>query len=104
LVTNFRRNLIVGAGLVLDHGLLPPGLRESLREGTAEHVGHPAGRGGHDQRDRPRRVLDRLRSHGIEPADGEDERNPDPHSANSCRLLAFCRTIADFGACAYRRL
>src|SRR5262249_54066769 len=43
-----RRDLVVGAGLVLDDDLLAPGFGEALRQRAAEGVRHPSWRGRHD--------------------------------------------------------
>ncbi len=75
----FRGDLVVGAGLVLDDRLLAPGLGEALRQGAAERVRHPAGRGRHHDRHRPRRVILRA-GRRRQQATHERSRKPRPHS------------------------
>jgi hypothetical protein len=86
----FRRDLIVGARLVLDDDLLAPRFGEALRERAGERVGHTAGRGGHDDGHRFARVacILRGRRHRHQ-TNHHRNRSPPPHSAPSLKSLPF---------------
>src|SRR4030095_12958923 len=51
-----RREAVAAAALVLNDDVLPPFLRQPLRDGAGQHVGQRAGRRGHHDRHGAARV------------------------------------------------
>jgi hypothetical protein len=78
----FRRNLVVGAGLVLDDHLLAPSLGEALRQRASERIGHAAGRRRNDDCYRFGRIVGCLRGrHRRDQETHQRRRKPRPHSS-----------------------
>ena len=115
----FRRDLVIGAGLVLHHHLGAEIGDEMLRQKPPEHIGDAARRRRHDDGDRLRRIIVGKRRGDRDTRNGDSGRNktrhrcraakPERHSNSSpsnappWRRRGACRLAASYTASLIRR-